>query len=140
LHYYDGNWQGYHGVDFEGVVDLGEEMNLDSVSISMLQDTGSWIFLPTGTGLSVSPDGVNYVTGSESAYVDTMQRQEPFIRTYSWKTGLDGAAGNGAHKGIRYIRIFAKNIGRCPKGHPGAGDKAWLFVDEVVIVGERVTK
>ncbi|NOR11849.1 MAG: hypothetical protein GQ545_01195, partial [Candidatus Aminicenantes bacterium] len=33
----------------------------------------------------------------------------------------------------RYIRIKARNVGICPDWHPGAGGKAWLFCDEIII-------
>ena len=32
---------------------------------------------------------------------------------------------------IRYIKIFAKNIGQCPDWLKDAGNPAWIFVDEV---------
>jgi len=36
-------------------------------------------------------------------------------------------------KDIRYVKIYAENVKTCPDWHPGAGGKAWIFVDEVVI-------
>jgi hypothetical protein len=33
----------------------------------------------------------------------------------------------------RYVRVKAENIGVCPKWHSGAGNKAWLFVDEIMV-------
>jgi hexosaminidase len=33
----------------------------------------------------------------------------------------------------RYVRVTAKSIGRCPSWHPGAGGKAWLFADEIIV-------
>jgi hypothetical protein len=27
----------------------------------------------------------------------------------------------------------AKNIGVCPDWHPGKGEKAWIFVDEIIV-------
>ena len=33
----------------------------------------------------------------------------------------------------RFIKVFAKNIGVCPPDHPGAGGKAWIFVDEIAV-------
>ena len=33
----------------------------------------------------------------------------------------------------QFIKVFAKNLGACPKWHKGFGGKAWLFVDEVTI-------
>ena len=33
----------------------------------------------------------------------------------------------------RYVKIIAKNFGTIPDWHLGAGGKAWLFIDEVII-------
>jgi hypothetical protein len=33
----------------------------------------------------------------------------------------------------RYDKIFAKSIIICPDRHKGAGGKAWLFGDEIVV-------
>jgi hexosaminidase len=33
----------------------------------------------------------------------------------------------------RFVRFGARNIGTCPPWHPGAGGKAWLFVDELIV-------
>ena len=33
----------------------------------------------------------------------------------------------------RYVKIKAQNINVCPEWHKGAGGKAWLFIDEIVI-------
>jgi len=33
----------------------------------------------------------------------------------------------------RYVRVRATNVGTCPTWHPGAGGKAWVFADEIVI-------
>ena len=33
----------------------------------------------------------------------------------------------------RYIKVIAKNMGICPGWHWGAGKKAWIFADEIVI-------
>ncbi|GEM_PF-5756976 len=33
----------------------------------------------------------------------------------------------------RYIHVVARSIKYCPEWHKGAGRKAWLFVDEIVV-------
>ncbi|MBK6949685.1 MAG: hypothetical protein IPH16_17820 [Haliscomenobacter sp.] len=33
----------------------------------------------------------------------------------------------------RYIRVTAKNIGKCPPWHAGSGGKAWVFADEISV-------
>jgi hexosaminidase len=34
----------------------------------------------------------------------------------------------------RYIKVFAKNAGLIPEGQPGAGNYAWIFADEIMIL------
>ena len=64
-----------------------------------------------------------------------------FVQTAEWK-GETRPAGSAAAREIaliimpkscRYLRILAGNIGVCPSWHKGAGGKAWLFVDEIII-------
>ena len=33
----------------------------------------------------------------------------------------------------RYVKMVAKNIGVCPDWHVGAGEKAWIFCDEIIV-------
>jgi hexosaminidase len=33
----------------------------------------------------------------------------------------------------RYVKVVIKHWGEIPKGNPGAGSKAWLFIDEIEI-------
>ncbi len=40
---------------------------------------------------------------------------------------------NFENQKAQFIRFKAKNIGVCPPWHDGAGGKAWLFVDEMVV-------
>ena len=34
---------------------------------------------------------------------------------------------------VRFIRVLAKNRGNCPDWHVGAGNKSWIFADEITI-------
>jgi len=31
------------------------------------------------------------------------------------------------------VKVIAENIGKVPDSKPGAGNDAWLFVDEIII-------
>jgi hexosaminidase len=42
-------------------------------------------------------------------------------------------AASFAAQNIRYIRVSAKNLGTCPKGHSGEGQPAWIFADEIIV-------
>ena len=139
----DRRWQGYHGVDFEGVIDLGTVQVIDSVSVTFLKNADSWIFLPVRVELSISVDGITFSRVSDQAPGELHSGPEPFIQRFTWKAAEDQHAGSNdsepettnkkTKSGIRYIRLFAKSTGHCPRGHPGAGEKAWLFLDEIII-------
>ena len=38
-----------------------------------------------------------------------------------------------AANNVRYVKVIVKNWGEIPADRPGAGSKAWLFVDEIEI-------
>jgi beta-galactosidase len=121
----DGYWQGYEGSDLKAVVDLEKEMPLKKISLGCLQDIGAWIFLPDTVEVLTSLDGRVY----SSAGVLTHQtvkddKGKVLIKDFSIeKPGLKA----------RYVKVIAKNIGTCPQWHSGAGKKAWLFVDEIIV-------
>jgi hexosaminidase len=66
-----------------------------------------------------SNDGINYsILGKSSEFKsDTL--------TMGWITV------SFPQTNARYIKLLAKNYGEIPDGQPGAGNKAWLFADEI---------
>ncbi|MBI3189191.1 MAG: glycoside hydrolase family 92 protein, partial [Ignavibacteriales bacterium] len=56
----NGEWQGYHEVDLDAVLDLGESKEVKQVMLGCLQDNNSWIFFPTQVTFSFSDDGKNF--------------------------------------------------------------------------------
>ena len=37
------------------------------------------------------------------------------------------------HKNIQFVKVTVENFGIIPDGQPGAGNKAWLFADEITV-------
>ena len=54
-----GNWQGYHEVNFDAVIDLGKVKKVSTISADFLQDDNSWIWFPTKVEITWSSDGKN---------------------------------------------------------------------------------
>ncbi len=132
-----GGWQGYEGNDLEAVIDLDSVRTIASVALGCLQDNTSWIFFPTEVEFAFSSDSVtwqhvvtvpNDVSPNETA-VGIKDFTTPNL-------GHDSLVGDTRFHTVlraRYIRVRAVNLGVCPGWHPGAGKKAWLFADEVVV-------
>jgi hypothetical protein len=119
-----GTWQGYHGVDCDAVVDLGKRKSIKRIATGFLQDQNSWIFMPLEVEYSLSDNGKNFrVVGR--VINDVPPEKEGAIRK-DFSVSLKSTRA-------RFVRVRAKNRKVCPPWHKGAGDKAWIFADEIVI-------
>lgn len=119
-----GAWQGYEGVDLDAIVDLGGQRPVKRITTGFLQDQNSWIFFPEKVEYSLSTDGTTFTKVAE--WTPGVPAREDGARIESFKSEAIG-------KSARYVRVHAKNIAVCPAWHEGAGGKAWLFADEIVI-------
>ncbi len=124
LDFRTGLWQGYEGVDLDAIVDLGRVRRVNRVTTGFLQDQNSWLFLPEMVEYSLSSDGKAFVPAARLASGPPAQEQGARIENFA-----SGTIGKSA----RYVRVFAKSVGVCPAWHRGAGGKAWIFADEIVI-------
>ncbi|MAM28281.1 MAG: glycosyl hydrolase family 92 [Flavobacteriaceae bacterium] len=122
-----GAWQGYQDKDVVAIVDIGSVRPIETISVSFLQDQGSWIFLPTEVECYVSDNPRNFY------------KQLPVVRFDAKKPSdtikIEQANFKMNNYSARYIKIVAKNAGALPPWHLGfpLDGKAWVFVDEIEI-------
>ncbi len=126
--YQGGQWQGFEGNDLDATIDLTKETTLQDVSTGFLEDTPVWIFLPKYVEYYISQNGKDFKKVAEIRNEIDARKVPVIVKRFT--ANLGGVKA-------RYLRVFAKNIGVCPPWHPGAGGKAWVFVDEVQINGKR---
>jgi hexosaminidase len=117
-------WHGFSGQDMVATIDMGTATTASSITIGCLQNYGSWIFFPQSVKFEVSEDGQNFTTikmvqNTVLAAPNPAQLQDFNVQFAAQK--------------VKSIRITAKNLGVCPKGHPGEGQPAWVFLDEVIV-------
>ncbi len=124
VNFASGEWQGYQGQDFVATVDLQRETTVSEVGGGFLQNARSWIWMPTHIEFEVSMDGVNFTRVADIKTEIVPTDMEPKIRDYTQTISPVQA---------RYVRVHAYNLGKIPSWHPGAGDEAFIFVDEVII-------
>ncbi|MDR3046552.1 MAG: GH92 family glycosyl hydrolase [Bacteroidales bacterium] len=122
-HFSLGGWQGYQGEDFEAVVDLGKTKELTLLGAGFLQAIRSWIVFPTSVSFDISEDGVLYKNYGVYKNTFPVRNEEEIIQDFTVSKS-DKA---------RYIRIKAKNFGKLPEWHLGAGGEAFIFIDEILI-------
>ena len=120
-----GLWQGYHNVDFEAIVDLKNPTKINSISVGALQDIRSWIWFPKEVDFYVSKDGKEFQFVDKKAHV--FPDNEDRSMTHVFESKLTKSTLG------RYVKVVAKNYGKCPNWHLGAGGDTWLFFDEIRI-------
>ncbi len=118
-----GSWQGYYGVDLIATVDLGQSKKINRLAGSFLQEIYSWIWMPTEVEYFVSDDGKNFRSVGKVKNEVPQDADGAFIQEMEVRPRTSA----------RYVKMVAKTIGTCPEGHVGAGQKAWIFCDELVI-------
>lgn len=114
-------WLGWQGPDMEAVIDLGKAQSISSVNLHILDQQPSWVYPPQYVEAFASADGSNWRSlGKTSEAVKEDNNAANITLPFTATTA-------------RYIKVFAKNYGTIAAGNPGAGSKAWLFVDEIGI-------
>lgn len=103
---------------------MGEEKSIQTISLGCFQNYRSWIFLPSSVSFETSTDGVNFTTIQTVNNPVSVNEATETIFNFTAKFAAQNA---------KFIRVSAKNIGVCPKGHSGEGQSAWLFADEIVV-------
>ncbi len=121
--YRTGFWQGYEGKDVIAIVDLGKEEEFNTISVGCLQDIKSWIWYPEYIEFYTSNDGKSF------ELFDKVSNQFPIDSYGAFNQQLSTSKAGSA----KYIKVMAKNRGKCPDWHLGKGGNSWIFLDEITI-------
>jgi len=123
LEFTDESWMGFHGDDVDLYLDLGKETSISSIEISCLQNQASWIFLPEEITILSSADARHFDPRHHIQINAKEKNLKVLKREFSFEKEFQA----------RYLKIVIRNIGKCPGWHPGKGENAWVFVDEIIV-------
>jgi hexosaminidase len=113
---------GFNGTDCEASIDLGTTQQINNVKAHVLEETSSWIWRPKYFQVLISPDDKIYTEMGMTDVIRFNETNTNGIMTVQQKSVA-----------ARYLRIKLGNYGIIPDGNPGAGNSAWLFVDEIEV-------
>jgi hexosaminidase len=103
---------------------LGKPESIGKISLSFLEAHGSWIFLPAEIKVSFSDEGNSFQHEKKISLSDG--------ENYG-KNNRKVVDMNSLNSFGRFVRVQAINRKICPDWHDGAGGKAWIFADEIII-------
>ena len=119
------NWLGYEGNDMEVVVDLGEPMNISTISLAFLQVTNHIVFFPEKVTYSGSLDNQHFENFGTINNPFPLTKESKVNDIQFFKLDFD-------KRNAQYIKVQAKNT-NTPYWHHAAGLPSWLFADEIII-------
>lgn len=121
--YKTGRWLGFQGKDIDATIDLGEIMEISKVSFNSNVVKADWIMGVNGVTVRVSSDG--------STYKEIASKKIPALGKDD-KDGIYSHEVEFAPTKARYVQVVIKNA-NLPAWHGGAGNPAYIFVDEIKI-------
>ena len=114
-------WLGWNGKDLEATIDLGKPDKISTVKIGVLKQEGSWIYLPASAEILLSNDGKEWNAVAKALPDNGVWKDEHKIEI------------NFTAQSVQFIKVIVHNYGKIPDGKAGAGNNAWLFVDEIEV-------
>jgi hypothetical protein len=120
----DNKWLGFLGKDVTAIIDLQQSETIHSVTVNLLLDPNSGIYLPPKISVYVSANGKDFQLAGTYTNTEAPHMGEPGLRTLVIN-----------NKGVkaRYIKVKADAFGDIPEGFLFKGTKSWIFVDEIMV-------
>jgi len=118
-----GNWQGYQSQDFECYVFLKKKRKVNSIEARFLQDTRSWILMPTKVEFYSADENQKYTLLKSVDNTVDPKDMDSIVREFRCDVPVT----------TRRIAIKAYNFGKLPDWHQGKGGDAFIFIDEIVV-------
>lgn len=118
------NWLGYQGNDMVLLIDFEQPEQVNKVETNFFLDLVSWIFLPLEVKIEASDDGKAFREVCNEKIPEPVRNfgQKPVHFSFEFPQTT-----------ARYLKITALSHKTCPDWHRGAGQPAWIFVDEIVV-------
>jgi hexosaminidase len=118
---------GFEGTDLDVMIELASSKTpVNKITLHVLDLNASWIYLPSSVEVTFLPDmdlTPEIIAGSPKTTVHIDPIKQKGQNTISIENTQQ----------CRWLHIVAKNFGTIPAGNPGAGNKAWLFADEIEV-------
>ena len=121
--YGDKEWLGFWGDDVKITIDLGEIKTINTLKTRFYNATGQWIYAPKKISVSCLIDGKIQIVYSK--LLDSKSEKN----IIAFEIDLSDLKEIQA----QVIILTIPSYGIIQEGKQGAGNKAWTFIDEIII-------
>ena len=122
--YSNGAWIGVLNEPLDVTIDMQGAKPYSAVTVESLVEKGEWVFPPSSVGVYLSDDGSEF---TEAALMSVPQE------TAGSPDGVKPFKVLFPETSARYLRVVARTVDPIPAWHGAAGQKAHMFVDEIIV-------
>lgn len=121
-----GKWLGYREHDLQSILIFDQPISATSVTVSYLCSINGYIFPPSAVEIwgGVDKNHLKKLSVVNEAIPLSSTPKEPKNRSIEVKLPPTS---------VRYLKVVAKRFPKLPLWHPGKGQSAWVFVDEIFV-------
>ena len=112
-------WLGFNRSNIEFVLDLGEQRDLNGFRLGILEDNGSWIYMPEKIEIFSSKNKNNWIS---------LNKLE--LKKCKSKFGMKEIPFKSK---TRYLKVIINSMEKIPDGKNGSGHSPWTFIDEIEV-------
>ena len=122
--YSNGAWIGFLNEPLDVTIDMQGAKPYSAVTVESLVEKGEWVFPPSSVGVYLSDDDSEF---TEAALMSVPQE------TAGSPDGVKPFKVLFPETSARYLRVVARTVDPIPAWHGAAGQKAHMFVDEIIV-------
>ena len=122
--YSNGAWIGFLNEPLDVTIDMQGAKPYSAVTVESLVEKGEWVFPPSSVAVYLSDDGREF---TEAALMSVPQE------TAGSPDGVKPFKVLFPETSARYLRVVARTVDPIPAWHGAAGQKAHMFVDEIIV-------
>jgi uncharacterized membrane protein len=119
-----GKWIGFRENNMEAMLYFKQRVTMQSVTLNIMKQIPTYIFPPTD---------VEIWGGTDKSKLRLLRVIKPNIPKKDEERSLIKVEAKFKPQGISCLKIVVKNLKKLPAWHPGKGQPAWIFIDEVFL-------
>jgi uncharacterized membrane protein len=119
-----GNWVAFRESRMECLLQFLTPVSVQSITLSSLIDVSSYI---------MPAQSIEIWGGDDAKNMKLLSRLAPGQPTKAMGTIMKGFECKFNTATVKYIKIIGNPVAKLPAWHPGKGERAWIFVDEILV-------
>ncbi|MEI6050529.1 MAG: DUF4838 domain-containing protein [Bacteroidota bacterium] len=120
----ENNWLDFQGKNLDVVIDLEKLQRIRHIECGFYQ-FAAW--------LGLAPKSVEFFISGDGSKFEKVGIVDNTLPIDQYDIFQGDFIADFKPREARYVRVVAYTIGNTPESHPGAGQAAWMHIDEVVV-------